>query len=278
EKLELVERGRVVFSIFGRGSHPRHFSSDEPSSAMEVEVPEGKVKPPQLAHGPSPNLATSEAESPGWKVRTWLGKGTKLREAGEKVQTWALIRSIRNFNTELFKTSKTKNHLKRIFQLCANHSPSFLSRSSGTKSSRPFPLGSGQPGSVDSWLGWFSSRVLAVKVGEGISVLLLTDKLMLPCSGCVAVMSPGLAVVEACSPSASESATGVVGMKASSSSVAWAPVYPDQLENSKPWSSLMELCFPGLGPQSQESFRRDAQPCSAYSENKLSQGTPAGAT
>lgn len=79
-------------------------------------------------------------------------------------------------------------------------------------------------GSVVSWLGWFSSRVLTVKVEEGISVLLLTDKLMLSCSGCVTVMSAGLAVVEACSLSALEPAMGVVGMKASCTSVAWAPV------------------------------------------------------
>lgn len=79
-------------------------------------------------------------------------------------------------------------------------------------------------GSVASWLGWFSSRVLAVKVGEGISVLLLTDKLMLSRSGCVTVMSSGLAVVKACSFSSLEPAMGVVGMKASSTSVVWAPV------------------------------------------------------
>lgn len=48
----------------------------------------------------------------------------------------------KNFDTELFKISKTKGHLRRVFQLCANHCPSFLSRSSGTKSSRPSPLGS----------------------------------------------------------------------------------------------------------------------------------------
>lgn len=38
----------------------------------------GKVKPTPLAHAPSPNLATSEVASSGWKVRTQLGKGTKL--------------------------------------------------------------------------------------------------------------------------------------------------------------------------------------------------------
>ncbi|KAL2301833.1 hypothetical protein Nmel_011233, partial [Mimus melanotis] len=114
-----------------------------------------------------------------------------LRRAWRKGSDLGSDSQHRNFNTELFKTSKTKNHLKRIFQLC----------------------------SVASWLGWFSCRVLVVKVGEGISVLLLTDKLMLSCSGCVAVMSPELAVEEACSPSASETAMGVVGMKASSSSV-----------------------------------------------------------
>jgi len=79
-------------------------------------------------------------------------------------------------------------------------------------------------GSVISWLGWFSSRVLEVAVGEGISVLLLTDKLMLWCSRCVTVTSPGLAVVEACSLSASVPTMGVVRMEASSISVVWAPV------------------------------------------------------
>ncbi|RLW05902.1 hypothetical protein DV515_00004798 [Chloebia gouldiae] len=126
--------------------------------------------------------------------------------------------------------------------------------------------------------------VLAVKAGEGIPVLLLTDKLMLSCSGCVPVMSPGLAMVEACSLSALEPAMGVVGMKASFTWVAlvWGMAvvtrlkseaslgrceYPDHLENSKPWSSLMELCFPSPGPQSQEGSCRDAQPCSAHSES-----------
>lgn len=79
-------------------------------------------------------------------------------------------------------------------------------------------------GSVPSWLGWFSSRVLAVRGGEGISVLLLTDKLMLWCSCCVTVTPPGLAVVEACSLSALVPTMGVVGMEASSISIAWAPV------------------------------------------------------
>ncbi|KFO64534.1 hypothetical protein N302_11455, partial [Corvus brachyrhynchos] len=114
-----------------------------------------------------------------------------LRRAWRKGTDLGSDSQHRNFNTELCKMSKTKNHLKRLFQLC----------------------------SVASWLGWFSSRVLAVKIGEGISVLLLTDKLMLSCSGCVTVMSPGLAVVEACSVSAFEPAMGVVGMKASSTSV-----------------------------------------------------------
>ncbi|KFW81344.1 hypothetical protein N305_09884, partial [Manacus vitellinus] len=114
-----------------------------------------------------------------------------LRRAWRKGPDLGSDSQHRNFNTELFKTSKTKNHLKRIFQLC----------------------------SVASWLGWFSSRVLAVSVGEGISVLLLTDKLILWCSGCVTVMSPGLAVVEACSLSALEPAMGVVGMKPFSTSV-----------------------------------------------------------
>ncbi|KFQ14714.1 hypothetical protein N330_10059, partial [Leptosomus discolor] len=97
----------------------------------------------------------------------------------------------KNFNIELFKMSKPKSHLKSIFQLC----------------------------SVTSWLGWFSSRVLAAGVREGISVLLLTDKLMLWCSCCVTVMSPGLAVVEACNLSALVPTMGVVRMKASSISV-----------------------------------------------------------
>ncbi|KAF1462381.1 hypothetical protein FQV21_0005308, partial [Spheniscus demersus] len=97
----------------------------------------------------------------------------------------------KNFTIELFKKSKTKSHLKRIFQLC----------------------------SVTSWLGWLSSRVLVVGGGEGISVLLLTDKLMLWCSCCVTVTSPGLAVVEACSLSALVPTMGVVGMEASSISI-----------------------------------------------------------
>ena len=79
-------------------------------------------------------------------------------------------------------------------------------------------------GSVTSWLGWFSSRVLAVGVGEGTSVLLLTDTLMLWCSCCVTVTSPGLAVVETCSLSALVPTRGVVEMEASSISIAWAPV------------------------------------------------------
>lgn len=79
-------------------------------------------------------------------------------------------------------------------------------------------------GSMTSWLGWFSSRVLAVGVGEGISVLLLTDKLILSCSRCVTVTSPGLAVVKVCSLSALVPTVGVVGMETCSISVAWAPV------------------------------------------------------
>lgn len=79
-------------------------------------------------------------------------------------------------------------------------------------------------GSVTSWLGWFSSRVLAVGIGEGISVLLLTNKLMLWCSYCATVTSLGLAVVEACSLSALVLTMGVVGMEALSISVAWASV------------------------------------------------------
>ncbi|KFP49446.1 hypothetical protein N323_00968, partial [Cathartes aura] len=97
----------------------------------------------------------------------------------------------KNFNIELLKMSKTKSHLKRIFKLC----------------------------SVTSWLGWFSSRVLAVGVGEGTSVLLLTDTLMLWCSCCVTVTSPGLAVVETCSLSALVPTRGVVEMEASSISI-----------------------------------------------------------
>ncbi|KFP45666.1 hypothetical protein N324_12860, partial [Chlamydotis macqueenii] len=66
---------------------------------------------------------------------------------------------------------------------------------------------------------WFSSRVLAVGVGEGISVLLLTDKLTLWCSRGVTVMPPRLAVGEACSLSALVPTMGVVGMETSSISV-----------------------------------------------------------
>ncbi|KFO76953.1 hypothetical protein N303_03896, partial [Cuculus canorus] len=101
----------------------------------------------------------------------------------------------KTFNTELFKMSKTKSHLKRIFQL--------------------FVL----EGSVTSWLCWFSSRVLAVGVGEGISVPLLSEKLTLWCSCCVTVTFLGLAVAEACSLSVSLTTTGVVGMEAFSISV-----------------------------------------------------------
>lgn len=79
-------------------------------------------------------------------------------------------------------------------------------------------------GPVTSWLGWLSSRVLAAGVVGGISVLLLTDKLTLWCSCCGTVTSPGLAVLEACRPSALVPTMGVVGMEASSISVVWAPV------------------------------------------------------
>ncbi|KFQ26045.1 hypothetical protein N332_10676, partial [Mesitornis unicolor] len=96
----------------------------------------------------------------------------------------------RNFNTELFKTSKTKSHLKK-----------------------------GSFSSVTWWLGWFSSRALAVGVGEAVSVLLLTNKLPLWGWCCVTVTSPGLAVGEACSVSALVPIMGVVGIDASSTSV-----------------------------------------------------------
>lgn len=66
--------------------------------------------------------------------------------------------------------------------------------------------------------------MLAVRVGKGISVLLLADKLMLWCSRCVTVTSLGLAVVEPCGLSALVPTMGVVGMEASSTSVAWTPV------------------------------------------------------
>lgn len=79
-------------------------------------------------------------------------------------------------------------------------------------------------GSVTSWWGWLSSRVLAVGVVGRISVLLLTDKLMLWCSCCETVTSVGLAVLEACSPSALVPTMGVVGTGASSISIVWAPV------------------------------------------------------
>lgn len=57
------------------------------------------------------------------------------RRAWRKGPDLGSVSQRKNFNIELLKMSKTKSHLKRIFQLCANHSPSFLSRSSGTSRS-----------------------------------------------------------------------------------------------------------------------------------------------
>ncbi|KFO98554.1 hypothetical protein N300_00764, partial [Calypte anna] len=110
-----------------------------------------------------------------------------LRRAWRKGPNLGSDSQHKNFNTVLFKMSKTRSLVLK--------------------------------GSVTSWLVWFSSRVLAVRGGEGISVLLLTEKLVVWCSCCSNVMPPGLTVVAACSLSTLVPTMGVVGMEASSISV-----------------------------------------------------------
>lgn len=79
-------------------------------------------------------------------------RGAFLRRAWRSKPDLGSDSQHKNFNNKLFKKSKTKSRLKKQYSFsCVQvRAPSFVSRLSGTKSSRPSPLGSSACQAEDS--------------------------------------------------------------------------------------------------------------------------------